>query len=257
MELLFNGHNAHANVQNISADAATLRRGPLPYGMGLLSGAADKQHRASGHIFLISDDIYGCNARLLALKRHPVVRAHSMQRDYDIFEEFTDGAPIWRGHASDLENACTKLEAIASNTTNECFAIHLPTKEIVARVNVGPVSAPRRKRLIFQIAYDGKVATERAQLLRACGYEVVSVIGNEAAKVVLSMSRTWDLFIVGPSPSQGEGEIVRWLKVKYPGIRVLALNSPGIRDLPDADYNIRSSSAESWLPTVATALGLA
>jgi hypothetical protein len=181
-----------------------------------------------------------------------------LQREYDIFEEFTDGAPIWRGHATGLENACTKLQAIASNTTNECFAIHLPTREIVARLNVGPASAPQRKRLIFQIAYDGELATQRAELLRACGYEVVSVIGNEAAEVLLSMSRPWDLFIVGPSAAQEiQEEIVRWLKAKYPGVRVLALSFPGLRDLSEADYYIPASGPDTWLPKVATALGLA
>jgi len=33
-------------------------------------------------------------------------------------------------------NAREKLEEFASTTPNECYAMHLPTKEIVARINV-------------------------------------------------------------------------------------------------------------------------
>jgi len=35
-----------------------------------------------------------------------------------------------------LLNAREMLKGIASTTLNECFAIHLPSKEIVARLNV-------------------------------------------------------------------------------------------------------------------------
>ena len=41
--------------------------------------------------------------------------------------------------------------------------------------------------MVFQIAYDGGLAIGRTKVLRLQGYEVVSVIGNEAAKLVLSV----------------------------------------------------------------------
>jgi hypothetical protein len=66
-------------------------------------------------------------------------------------------------------------------TTNECLAMYLPTKEIVARINVAAPRGVRRKPLVFQIAYDHGLATARSEVLRLHGYEVVSVIGNEAA----------------------------------------------------------------------------
>lgn len=56
-----------------------------------------------------------------------------MEREYDIFEQFPDGFPVWRGHASGLGNATLMLQQIAKNTRNECFAMYVPTKEIVAR----------------------------------------------------------------------------------------------------------------------------
>lgn len=149
-----------------------------------------------------------------------------------------------------------KLEEIATKTGNECFAVLTPTKEIVASINGREPSLLRPKRLIFQLAYESKTAIERAGLLRLCGYEVVSVIGNEAAKVILNMPQPWDLFIVGGSVTEGnKEEIVRWLKARFPQVPVLALNAPGIRDLPDADYNVKANGPDEWLTSVVAALG--
>lgn len=179
-----------------------------------------------------------------------------MQRDYDIFERPSLGSPIWRARVSGLHNVRAKLEEVALKTGNECFAIHLPTKEIVACINDREALVPRSRRLIFQIAYDSKVAIERAQLLRLCGYEVVSVIGNEAAKVTLSMPQPWDLFIVGGAATEeSKAEIVGWLKGRFPGVPIVALNAPGIRELSGADYNIKTSEVNEWLTSIAAAIG--
>lgn len=181
-----------------------------------------------------------------------------MDREYEIFEQLPDGSPIWRSHASGLHNAHLKLQEVARKTSNECFAVHLHTKEVVARLNVRPSFGTLGKRLIFQIAYDSKQATERAEVLRLCGYEVVSVFGNEAAKVILSTPHHCDLFIVeNGAPEESSREMVAWLKAKYAGVRILALNSPGIRELAGADYNAELNGPEGWLPLVATALGAA
>jgi hypothetical protein len=104
-----------------------------------------------------------------------------MEREYELFEQLPDGSPIWRGHAFGLQSVCQSLQQIAKETTNECFAMYLPTKEIVARINVAAPRGVRRKPLVFQIAYDHGLATARSEVLRLHGYEVVSVIGNEAA----------------------------------------------------------------------------
>jgi hypothetical protein len=49
--------------------------------------------------------------------------------------------------------------------------------------------------------------------------------------------------------------MVAWLRAKYPGVRILALNSPEIRELVGADYNVKLNGPEVWLPMIATALG--
>jgi hypothetical protein len=179
-----------------------------------------------------------------------------MEREYELFETLPDGSPMWRGHASGLNSVRQQLQRIARETKNECFAIYLPTREIVARLNVGASVGISRKPLVFQIAYDTRLATARTEVLRLHGYEVVSVIGNEAAKLVLSLRHHCDFFIVGhAAPEDARQEMVAWLKAKYPGVRILALNSPRIRELAGADYNVKLNGPEVWLPMIATALG--
>ena len=59
-----------------------------------------------------------------------------MNREYDIFEKFSDGSVVWRDFVHGLETARAKLGQLASHSKNEFFAIHTPTKEITIRVNV-------------------------------------------------------------------------------------------------------------------------
>ncbi len=178
-----------------------------------------------------------------------------MEREYDLFEQFPDGEPMWRGHAVGLTSARRALEELSRTTRNECFILHLLTKEVVARLNVRSSRGVGHKPVVFQIAYDGGLASARTSVLRLQGYEVVSVIGNEAAKVVLSMLEQYDFFIVGhAADDQARREMVLWLKAHYPGVRILALNPPKISKLEGADYNVKLNGPETWLPIIATAL---
>jgi hypothetical protein len=179
-----------------------------------------------------------------------------VDREYDIFEKFPDGFPVWRGFASGLVNASLKLAQIAKQTTNECFMVCLPSKEIVARLNV-PAGELREKRVVCQVSYDFKLGTERAALLRANGYEVISIYGNDAARVVLSATEQHCVsFIVGHgAPAETRRDMVRWLKEQFPKIPVIAMNAPGIGPLDGVDYNVKLDGPETWLPIIASASG--
>ncbi len=178
-----------------------------------------------------------------------------MEREYDLFEQFPDGEPMWRGHAVGLLSARQKLQALTRTTRNECVIVHLPTKEVVARLNVPSSRGVGRKPVVFQIAYDSGLATTRTMVLRLQGYEVVSVLGNEAAKVVLSMPEEIDFFIVGhAADDQARKEMVSWLKANYSGVRILALNPPRVSELEGADYNVQLNGPETWLPIIASAV---
>jgi hypothetical protein len=178
-----------------------------------------------------------------------------MERDYDIFEELPDGSPVWRSCVHGLVNARMELEALAKKTRNECFAIHVPTGQVVARLNTG-AKPSCAKPLVFQIAYEPRLASERAEILRLHGYEVATVIGNEAAKVVLDLRHPCSLFIVGHAASkETRHAMAAWLKARYRTVPILALNPPEIRELPCADYNAKQNGPETLLPVIAAAVG--
>jgi len=108
---------------------------------------------------------------------------------------------------------------------------------------------------VFQIAYDEHRLATRTELLKQNGYEVVSVVGNDAAKIILSSTQHCDLFIVGhAAPEQTRREMVEWLKARYPHVKILALNSADHRQLASADYNAILNGPDEWLPMVTAAL---
>jgi hypothetical protein len=178
-----------------------------------------------------------------------------MERDYDLFERSQDSSLIWRGSVHGLESARRKLQELARRTTNECLGMHTPTRQIVALLNIAEAGQLRGKRVVFQIAYDEHRLLTRGELLRQNGYQVVSVIGNEAAKTVLSSTQHGDIFIVGhAAPEQTRKEMVDWLKAKYPHVKILALNSADHHQLAGADYNAILNDADEWLSMVTAAL---
>src|SRR5207244_7047991 len=98
------------------------------------------------------------------------------------------------------------------------------THQVVAQRNV-PQAKGRTVKRIFQIAYDEGIGFRRAQLLRELGYGVISALGNEAAKVLLSSIQHYDLFILGhAAPESSRRAIVAWLRANYPRFKIIALN---------------------------------
>jgi hypothetical protein len=166
-------------------------------------------------------------------------------RSYEILEVLPDGSSVKRAVVRDLEFAKVTLEDLSTRTTNECIAADERTHQVVAQRNVPP--AKRAIKRIFQIAYDEESSLSRAALLRSHGFGVVSVLSNEAAKVVLQSVEDYDLFMVGhAAPEQCRREVVDWLKTNYPRVKVLALN-PSHQRLPNADYNALASDPHGWL----------
>jgi hypothetical protein len=153
-----------------------------------------------------------------------------------------------------LEAAWQRLSELARQTPDEYFALHAPTHQIVGQVNV-PVALERARKLIFQVAYTENMGIERSEELMRRGYRVTTVIGNERAKAVLTGSpQRYDLFIVAhAAPPKTRTEIVAWLRNKYPGVKIVALNSVHGR-LRDADFNVFLDGPETWMPVVARAL---
>jgi len=125
---------------------------------------------------------------------------------------------------------------IHSYSTNNSLAVKPPANKQTA------------KPVIFQIAYDESLMASRAELLKARGFRVVSVLCNEAAKAALATPQDYALFIVAHActPSVRK-EMADWLKVKYPKVEILALNPPYQPQLERADYNVVLNGPEEWL----------
>jgi len=58
-----------------------------------------------------------------------------MDHEYDLFEIYPDGSPVWRDVVSGKENAILKLRELSAETANEVRVMHLPTNTVVAATN--------------------------------------------------------------------------------------------------------------------------
>jgi hypothetical protein len=173
-------------------------------------------------------------------------------RSYEILEVLPDGSSVKRAVVRGLEFAKVTLEELSTRTTNECIAADEITHQVVAQRNAAPAKQAIKR--IFLIAYDEESSLKRAELLRSHGFGVISVLSNEAAKVLLESVEDYDLFIVGDAaPEEIRREMVDWLKAHYPRAKILALNPPH-QPLPNADYNALASDPEGWLVFVAERL---
>ena len=183
---------------------------------------------------------------------------HAMDREYEIFECLSDGTVMWCARAAGLREARLKLEGLVRDTGKDYFAMHLLTRDIVFAADISKVTSERASKRIFQIAYAEQIRIARAELLRSLGYPVISVAGNDAAKVLLTTLQRENLgiaiFIVGhAAPIQTRIEMVNWPKTNYPETKILALNPPD-QQIPNADCNALQDATETWIPFVAATM---
>ena len=68
-----------------------------------------------------------------------------VDRKYDLFEKFPDGAIIWKGTVAGHENAIRKLQEFAATTENEYCLMNLPTEAVIASMNVPNGNGPKQK----------------------------------------------------------------------------------------------------------------
>ena len=58
-----------------------------------------------------------------------------MNLEFDLFEIYPNGSPIWRDVVSGQAKAILKLRELSTKTANEVRLMHLPTNTIVAAMN--------------------------------------------------------------------------------------------------------------------------
>jgi hypothetical protein len=172
---------------------------------------------------------------------------------YDLFE-VDRGRSIWHSQAIGSMQVGFKLRELSESTPNECLAVHLQTNDVVARLNVRPANS--QAPLIFQLAYDPKLALALSHELTLHGYQFGFAADNDVARAMLSKPMPCDLFIVGYAASEAaRRDMAAWLKARYPRVPIIALSSPAEPTLAGADYNLELDSNDALLPTIAQALG--
>lgn len=79
-----------------------------------------------------------CNKSALSRHAFPrrICKISGMDLRYDIFEKFDDDSFLWRAAATGVQGAQDKLSELATTSAHEFFAVHLPTHDIIASVNV-------------------------------------------------------------------------------------------------------------------------
>jgi hypothetical protein len=75
-----------------------------------------------------------------------------MERDYDIFERLPDASVRCLVRVHGTRHVPRVLEERGKQTANECYAMNIRTREIIARVND---KAARRAELIQHLAHLG------------------------------------------------------------------------------------------------------
>ena len=77
-----------------------------------------------------------------------------MERDYDILERLPDASVRCRVQVHGTAHVPKVLEELGKQTTNECFARDIRTREIIARVND---KVARRAQLIRHLKHLGSI----------------------------------------------------------------------------------------------------
>ena len=112
----------------------------------------------------------------------------------------------------------------------------------------------RRPCSVLQVGYYQTLLHTRQLMLEQDGYEVVSALGNEEAKL-LARSKHFDLIVVGFSaPLSDRRAIVQWLKQNVERTPVLVLQAHSSERCPEADLETLSEDPKVWLEAVRQAV---
>jgi hypothetical protein len=85
-----------------------------------------------------------------------------MESDYDIFEKFPDTSLRFLIRVQGTRHVPKVLEDRGKQTANECFAMNIRTREVIARVNdANDKAAARRAKLKEQLINPGPVKPGR------------------------------------------------------------------------------------------------
>jgi hypothetical protein len=102
---------------------------------------------------------------------------------------------------------------------------------------------------ILHIGYDSLLIGVREAVLERHGYNVVSILGNDAAMRIANDAA--DLIIVGNGGRLEERvEIVRWLSKKWPTVPILVMRVDEDERFPEATVEFVGNTPNEWIAAV-------
>ena len=106
---------------------------------------------------------------------------------------------------------------------------------------------------ILHVGYDPVLTELREGVLGRNGYEVVSAIGNEAAKRAAEDS--FDLVIIGNGGTVEErAEIVKWFAKRRIKLPVLVMRAGPDEHFPQATVEFIGATPEDWISSIRRAV---
>ena len=113
-----------------------------------------------------------------------------MDLTYDLFEQFPDGSVFWRAFVPGLENAQARLQELAGRSPNDHFAMYLPSKEIVGRVNAPKDLARRLPTACHRAVYKPYVSSQLAAKLQNEHFHYPELTREQLAAVLARAEET-------------------------------------------------------------------
>ena len=66
-----------------------------------------------------------------AIRVAPRLKEPSLEKGYDLFEQYPNGSSLWRGSVSGFENACLRLQELTEKSEYQFYAISLTPGEVL------------------------------------------------------------------------------------------------------------------------------
>ncbi len=162
-----------------------------------------------------------------------------MHREYDLFRRVGEKSGQWLYSIIGLPEACDRLaKEAAQSLESEVYVEHVRSNTIVARMNI---PAQDLHKSIFFVGFGEPASANVSASLTGMGYTVTVHRNNATAKLVLELPQSYKYFVLGNGPDEPRDDICRFIKRRFPGASVLALNMRH-ESLAGADLNLPAIS---------------
>lgn len=182
-----------------------------------------------------------------------------MDLEYDLFERMSDGSLSWKGFTKGLEDARLRLARLATETTNECFAVNVATGNVVDRANIPTgekeisydLRILRGMAVVLCTGVEAVLLITRKLMLEKAGYIVVVAV-TKLAIIEACQQHAFHVAVVGQEDTPEKKNSVfslirRWLPL-HPCVsctlQVRSSSAAPRRDKAMSVWHVRDGGAE-------------